>query len=430
VTIFHAQVLDTPEDPFQVGELRADSDAGLRVVEGVIVDRGSFSTMRAEHPVDDVVDLRSGVLLPGLVDTHVHFPQMRMVGALGMPLLEWLERCALPEEARFSDLDYAHAVADEFTAALVDSGTTSALVFGAHFAGAVDALFESAAAAGVRVTSGLVVADRRLRPELHTTAERAYEEGRALAGRWHGKELARYAVTPRFSLAATDDMLDSCAALHRDVPGSLITTHINENPAEIEEVRRLCGGYLDSYDRHGLIDASTVVVHNVHPTDAELDRLAATGATVSHCPTSNAALGSGMFPLDRHVAHHVPVALGTDVGGGTGPSLFKEALQAFFTQQQRGADGVPLSATHLLHLATSAGASALGMRDQIGDLGVGMRFDAVWIRPPGGTALDVVLRHAHSPADALAKLFALGTSQDVARVWVDGREVTCGRREQ
>lgn len=430
MTIFHAQVLDTPKDPFQGGELRADSDAGIRVVDGVIVDRRPFSTIHAEHPADDVVDLTSGVLLPGLVDTHVHYPQLRSVGALGMSLLEWLERCTLPEEARFSDLSYAHEVAGEFVTALIDSGTTSALVFGAHFSGAVDALFEAAAAAGLRVTSGLVVANRRLRPELHTTPERAYAEGRALAARWHGKELARYAVTPRFSLAATDELLSSCAALHRDVPGSLMTTHINENLAEIDEVRGLSGGYLDSYDRHGLIDSSMVLVHNVHPTDAELVRLGATGATVSHCPTSNAALGSGMFPLDRHLAHRVPVALGTDVGGGTGPSMFKEALQAYFTQQQRGADGVPLSATHLLHLATSAGASALGMRDQIGDLGVGMCFDAVWIRPPDGTALDIALRHAHSPADALAKLFALGTSQDVARVWVDGREVSRARQER
>jgi guanine deaminase len=429
VTVFRAQVLDTPEDPFQGGELRAESDAGIRVVDGVITDRGPFATVRAQHGGDDVVELSTGLLLPGLIDTHVHYPQLRVVGALGMPLLEWLERCALPEEARFSDLGYAQQVANEFVTALVDSGTTSALVFGAHFSDAMDALFE-AAAGTLRVTSGLVVADRKLRPELHTSAERAYDEGRALATRWHGKELARYAVTPRFSLAATDELLESCAALHRDVPGSLVTTHINENLDEIEEVRRLYGGYLDSYDRHGLLDASTVLVHDVHPTEAELVRLGGTGAAVSHCPTSNAALGSGMFPLDRHLAHGIPVALGTDVGGGTGPSMFKEALQAFFTQQQRGAEGVRLSAARLLHLASAAGAAALGMRDQLGDLGVGMRFDAVWVCPPAGTTLDVALRHAHSAGDALAKLFALGTSQDVARVWVDGREVTRPRPER
>jgi guanine deaminase len=426
VTIFHAQVLDTPEDPFRGGELRADSDVGIRVVDGVITERAAFAQVRGVHRTDEVVDVTSGVLLPGLVDTHVHFPQLRVIGALGMPLLDWLHQCALPEEARFADVTYARAVAGEFVAALVDAGTTSALVFGAHFAGAVDTLFEAAAEAGLRVTSGLVVADRELRPELHTTADKAYEDGRALACRWHGTELARYAVTPRFALATTDDLLASCAALHKDIPGSLVTTHINENLAEVDEVRRMCGGYLETYDRHGLLDPNTVLAHNVHPTDAELDRLAASDATVAHCPASNAALGSGMFPFDRHSSRGIRVALGTDIGAGTGPSLFKEALQAFFTQQQRGADGVQLTPAHLLHLATTAGADALGMRDEIGELSAGKRFDAVWIRPPDDTTLEVALRHADGPGDALAKLFALATPRDVARVWVDGREI--GRR--
>lgn len=429
MTIFRAQVLDTPEDPFQGGDLRAEADAGVRVVDGVITERGSFAEVRAAHHTDEIVDLTAGVLLPGLVDTHVHFPQLRVIGVLGMPLLEWLDRCALPEEARFADIGYARAVAVEFVAALVDAGTTSALVFGAHFTGAVDALFEVATAAGMRVTSGLVVADRRLRPDLHTGAEQAYQDGRALACRWHGCGLTRYAVMPRFALATRDEILASCAALHEDVPGSLVTTHLNENLAEVEETRRLCGGYLDSYDRHGLVGPRTVLAHNVHPTAADLDRLAASGATVAHCPSSNAALGSGMFPFDRHRSRGVRVALGTDIGAGTGPSLFKEALQAYLTQQQRGAQGVPLTPAHLLHLATSAGAAALGLSDQIGELGVGKRFDAVWIRPPDGTVLDAALRHADGPDDALGKLFALATPRDVARVWVDGREITRPHRQ-
>lgn len=125
--------------------------------------------------------------------------------------------------------------------------------------------------------------------------------------------------------------------------------------------------------------------HNLHPTDAELELLSATAAAVAHCPTSNAALGSGLFPLARHVAHGVRVALGSDVGGGTGFSLVKEGLQAYFAQQLLGDAGLPLSATHLLHLATSAGARALGLADSIGDLSVGKEFDAIWLRPGDGS---------------------------------------------
>jgi guanine deaminase len=424
MTLFRAQVLDTPDDPFRGGTLRADADAGLLVVDGMIVERGPYADVQRGHRDETVVDLGAGLLLPGLVDTHVHYPQMRAIGALGMPLLEWLDRCALPEEAKLADVGYAREVAVEFVASLADSGTTTALVFGSHFAPAVDVLFEQATERGLRVTCGLVVGDRLLRPELHTTAQRAYDEGRELARRWHQQGRSRYAVTPRFSLSCTDELLAACAALRDDTAGCWFTSHINENPAEIAKVQELFGcGYLESYDRHGLVGPRSVFAHNVHPTDAELKLLATRGATVAHCPTSNAALGSGLFPLDRHLAFGVPVALGCDVGAGTGFCLFKEGLQAYFLQQLRGPEGVPLTSAHLLHLATSAGAAGLGLRDQIGDLDVGKRFDAVWLDPRPGSALDIGLRHADGPDDALAKAFALATVDDVRGVWVDGERV-------
>jgi guanine deaminase len=424
MTLYRAQVLDTPDDPFAGALLRSDADAGLLVRDGAIVERAGYAHLAARHPDEPTVDLSEGLLLPGFVDTHVHFPQLRAIGALGMPLLDWLDRCALPEEARFADVSYARVVAGEFVAALAEAGTTTALVFGAHFAAAVDALFAAAAERGLRVTSGLVVGDRMLRDELHTTAERAYTEGRALADRWHGMGQSRYAVTPRFSLSCTDDLLASCADLHRDVAGSWFTSHVNENLAEVAAVHRLFGGsYLDSYDRHGLVGRRSVFAHNVHATQPELRTLAAQGASVAHCPTSNAALGSGLFPLDRHLAAGVRIALGSDVGAGTGFSLFKEGLQAYFLQQLRGADGVPLTGAHLLYLATAAGADALGLREQVGDLGAGRCFDALWLRPPAGSTLQTVLRHAGDPADALAKTFALATPADVAAVWVNGEPV-------
>jgi guanine deaminase len=423
VTLYRARVLDTPDDPFTGGVLRSDEDAGLLVLDGTITERGDFTAVRARHPDAEVVDLRSGVLLPGLVDTHVHYPQVRVIGALGMPLLEWLERCALPEECRLADVDYARAVAFEFVGGLVAAGTTTALVFGSHFAPAVDALFEEVARVGLRVTAGLVVSDRGLPEPLLTDADRAYDDAVALAARWHGVGRARYAVTPRFSYSASDDVLDACAAVLKDVPGSWFTSHVNENPAEVAEVTRLFGGaehYVGTYDRHGLVGQSSVLAHNVHPTDEELAVLGGRRASVAHCPSSNSALGSGLFPLRRHVDHDVRVALGSDVGAGTGFSLFKEGLQAYFMQSLLGPDGLPLTPTHLLHLATRAGALALGLGDEVGDLGAGRSFDAVWVRPLADDPLDVGLRHAASPGDALARIFTLGGESDVAGVWVAG----------
>ncbi|MGB0100718.1 MAG: guanine deaminase [Nocardioides sp.] len=429
MTLYRAQVLDTPEDPFDGGKLRSDADAGLLVHAGVIRERSDFTALRARHRDEEVVDLRPGVLLPGFVDAHVHYPQVRIIGALGLPLLEWLERCALPEECRLADRDYAAAVAGEFVRGLVAAGTTTALVFGSHFAPAVDVLFDEVSRAGLRVAAGLVVSDRGLPEPLLTDPDRAYTEAVALAQRWHGVGRLRYAVTPRFSYSASADVLDACAAVLKDVPGSWFTSHVNENPAEVAEVTRLFVGaehYVGTYDDHGLVGESSVLAHNVHPTDDELAVLGGRRASVAHCPSSNSALGSGLFPMRRHVQHDVRVALGSDVGAGTSFSMLKEGLQASFMQALLGPDGLPLTSTHLLHLATRAGALALGLGEDVGDLGVGRSFDAVWVCPRPGQPLDVGLRHAGSPDDALAKIFALGGDADLCGVWVAGERVKPG----
>src|SRR6266567_3234141 len=317
MTIYAAAVVDTPGDPF-AGDPAATlaQDGALLVRDGVIAARGSLAELRAAHAVEPVTRLDGGLLLPGFVDTHVHFPQIRAIGRL------------------------------------------------------------------------------------------------------------RYAVTPRFSLSASDEMLDACAQLLGK--GVWFTSHINENLAEIATVAGLFPGarhYLDTYCRHGLVTPRSVFAHNVHPGDAELTLLAERGASVAHCPTSNSALGSGLFPLRRHVEHGVRVALGSDVGAGSGLFLPKEALQAYFIQQLLGPAGMSLTPVHLLYLATRAGARALGLEDRVGDLAVGKYFDAVWLRPADGSTLAVNLRHARDTSDALARIFTLATPADVAGVWVRGLRV-------
>jgi guanine deaminase len=206
--------------------------------------------------------------------------------------------------------------------------------------------------------------------------------------------------------------------------GIWFTSHINENVAEVDTVARLfpeSRDYLDSYHRHGLVTEQSVFAHNVHATDAELEMMGGLGAWASHCPTRNPAPGSGLFPFQRHVAHGVGVALGSDVGAGTGLFLPKEALQAYFLQQLMGADGLPLRVPHLLYLATRAGARALGLDHRVGDFGPGKDFDAVWLRPETGSTLAVNFEHADNVTDALARMFALATPSDVAQVWVRGQ---------
>ncbi|MGO2004851.1 guanine deaminase, partial [Arthrobacter rhombi] len=359
--------------------------------------------------------------LPGLVDTHVHYPQVRIIGGLGMPLLEWLDHCALPEEARMADPAHAQAVASEFVNGLIGAGTTTALAFGAHYVPATDALFRAAHHSGLRMTAGLVVADQVLREDLRTTPERAAREAAGLIEAWHGKGKLRYAVTPRFALSASADLLDSCRETLNGTPDLFFTSHVNENPAEMAAVAELfpdASNYSDVYDRRGLLGRQSLLAHNVHPTDAELARLGETGTAVAHCPSSNSSLGSGLFPLRRHLEAGVRVSLGSDVGAGTGFNHFKEGLQAYFHQQLQP-DGVPLGPAHLLHLATVSGARALG-HDDVGHLSVGAVFDAIEVNPPSGTPLEAILKNAPSADRALAAVFANGTSADLDRVWMGG----------
>ena len=423
MTLYRGTFADCPEDPFAGGVLRTLTDGALLVRDGLIAERGPWAELAARHPGEEVVDLRGGLVLPGLVDTHVHFPQVRVIGGLGLPLLEWLDRRALPEELRLADAAYATAVAREFLGSLVRAGTTSALVFGAHFPAAMEVFFAEAAASGLRIAAGLVVSDRVLPAPLLTTPDRAVSDAVALARRWHGVGRLRYAVTPRFSLSCGDALLAACAEARAAIPGALFTSHVNENPDEIARASADSGThYVGTYDRHGLLDARSVLAHNVHPGDDELAVLAARGSTVAHCPCSNAALGSGLFPLRRHLDAGVRVALGTDVGGGVSFSLLREGLQAAFGQQWRGADGVRPGPPHLLWLTTVAGARALGLPD-VGAFSPGMQFDAFRLAPPAGSTLDVALRHAADEADAVAKAFALGDSGDVAAVWVAGNAI-------
>ncbi|HXD28235.1 MAG TPA: guanine deaminase [Arthrobacter sp.] len=417
--IFHGRILDTPDDPFANGVLRAE-ECALAVVDGTITFRGSLAEAQRLHPAAPVT-IVDGLLLPGLVDTHVHYPQQRIIGGLGMPLLEWLDRCALPEEARMADASHAATVAGEFVDGLIGAGTTTALVFGAHFATATDALFRAADRSALRMTAGLVVADRELRGDLHTTPERAASEAAGLIGAWHGKGKLRYAVTPRFALSSSPGLLDSCRQTLESAPDLFFTSHVNENLAEIAVVASLfpsSSSYSDVYDQHGLLGPRSLLAHNVHPTDAELARLADTGTSVAHCPSSNSSLGSGLFPLRRHLDAGVRVSLGSDVGAGTGFSHFKEGLQAYFHQQLQP-DGLALGPAHLLYLATRAGALALG-HSEVGYLGVGATFDAIEVSPPPASPLHAILRHAASAERALAAVFANGTSADISRVWMGG----------
>jgi guanine deaminase len=429
-TIVRARIAHTPRNPFTHDRaLETFDDGGLAYDEatGTILALGPYATVNREHPDATVQDRRSALLLPGFVDTHVHFPQVAVIGAMGLELLDWLAQRTLPEEARMADPAHAQRTAERFTRLLAMNGTTSALVFGAHFPAAQDALFHAAARSGLRIASGLVVSDRNLLPELERTPDAAYAHSTALRERWHGADHGRlrYAVTPRFSVSCTGAMLDVCRTLLQEAPGALFTSHVNESLGEIDYVRELfpqARDYTDTYERAGLLTDRSVLAHNVHPTDDELARLAAARTAVAHCPSSNAFLASGSFPMARHLAYGVRFGLGTDVGAGTGLSMLKEGLVTYHVQRVLR-HGQALDPAHLLWLATAAGADALGLGETCGDLTPGKQADLVFVEPPPGSTLEAVLDSAPGWEATLGAVFTLAREECVQEVRVGGATV-------
>jgi guanine deaminase len=426
VEIFRATIFHTPSNAFTDAKaLIALADGGLAVEQGRIAGCGDYAQIAAAHPHAEVRDWRGGFIIPGLIDAHVHYPQARILGGIGYSLLDWLDQLTLPEEERFADSAYATDVARGFIAALVSHGTTTAMVFGSHFMEATAALFAAAEANGLRIFSGLVLADRLLRSDLHQTPDRAYRLSKALIARFHGSGHLGYAVTPRFALSSTEGMLEVCQTLLDEDSTLRFTTHINENVREVEEVARLfpwANDYLGVYERFGLIGRRSVLAHNVHASEAEIGRLAGHGAAIAHCPSSNAALGSGIFSMKRHIRHGVCCALGTDVGGGTGFGMLKEALQAYLMQRV-ALEPVTLSAAQMLYLATRAGAEALGLNDETGDFNPGKAADFVYLQPPAGGILASVVDRAQSLERVLPALVMLAGTESIREIRVEGEVV-------
>ncbi|KRD05349.1 guanine deaminase [Mycobacterium sp. Root265] len=390
----------------------------------------------------EVVDCRPGFLLPGFIDTHIHFPQTHCVDSYGGgQLLDWLQRCVFPAEAMLADAGYARGVARDFSSRRVAVGTTTALVFGSAFPEAQDALFEESIAAGLRTISGRgiqTVGPQAAEPLL-TGDDQAIELTRNEIERWHHRadELTHVAVVPRFALSVTEQTLHALGELYEDVrtDGVYFHTHLSENIGEIDAVRAGYGvqHYLDTYDGRSagggvsLLGRRSVFAHAVHCTDHELGRLAETGSSIAHCPTSQLFLGSGTMPWRRTTASGVTVALGTDVSAGDEwliPRVLNDCFKVHISEP--GGQALSIPPADLLFTATLAGARALDLEDRVGNLDAGKEADFVVIDPQRQALLPELLARI-DPEDADRLLFTLLMSMRedaIDGVYVRGRRVT------
>ncbi len=374
--------LDFVDDPFYVAE--ADSvrylTDGLLVLEnGKIKAFDTYAALQSEYAELPTTLYADRLIMPGFIDTHIHYPQTEMIAAYGEQLLEWLDQYVFPTEGKFRDEAYANKVAEIFLDQLLSNGTTTALVFAAVFPQSVEAFFEAAERRQLCMIAGKVMMDRNAPAYLRDTAESAYQETKKLIQKWHKRGRLRYAVTPRFAITSTGEQLQKAGQLLAEFPDVYMHTHISENVNEVAWVKELfpnCEGYLDAYDRAGLVKERSVFAHGVHLTDAEFQRLSEMKSAIAFCPTSNLFLGSGLFKIEqaKSAEHPVKVGLGTDIGAGTSFSLLQTANEAYKVAQLRQQKLSPFKA---LFLATLGGARALCLEDTLGNFAVGKDADFI-----------------------------------------------------
>ncbi len=401
---------------------RHHADGGLLVGGGRIAFCGDWADALAAAPAGTPVDDHGGrLLLPGFVDTHVHYPQTDIIGSPGKDLLDWLDRYTFPAERPFGDEAVAAGTAEFFCDELLRNGTTTALVFGTVHPQSVDAFFRVAQRRELRMVAGKVMMDRHCPAYLRDTAQSSYDDSRRLIERWHGADRLRYAITPRFAITSSDAQLQAAGTLAREFPTVALHSHVAESRAEVDRVRELypqARSYLDVYDRFGLLRRPAVYAHCIYLDAQDRRRMAGCGTAAAFSPTSNLFLGSGLFDLRQALDDGVTVGVATDVGGGTSFSMLRTLAAA---RQVSQLNGYPLPALRAFWLATLSGAVALGLDDCIGNFAEGKEADFVVLDPQATPLLARRMARAQTLEERLFLWMTLGDDRSVSATYIRGR---------
>jgi guanine deaminase len=422
---YRAKLLTFTGDPAQSSDAAVYHEDGVVIVEnGHVAASGAWSAHAGQLADGAAVhDLRDKLIVPGFIDTHIHYPQTDMIASPAPGLLPWLETYTFPTERGFEKEAVAEDTARFFVDELLASGTTTALVYCTVHKQSADALFSASEAKNLRMIAGKVLMDRHCPEFLRDTPQTGYDDSAELIGRWHKRGRQMYALTPRFAPTSTEAQLEACQALAKAHPDIFIQSHVAENPDEVKWVSELFPrhrSYLDVYDHYGLLRRRAVYGHCIWLDDEDRRRMAQTGTVAAHCPTSNLFLGSGLFDFDKANASAMPVTLATDVGGGTSFSMLQTMNEAHKVARMGGHH---LTATRMFWLATAGAAEALDLADTVGTLAPKTEADFVVLDPQATPLLARRTARAESLEELLFALALLGDDRAVYETYAAGKRV-------
>jgi guanine deaminase len=431
-TLIRARTLSFSRAPVSLDDTGAFSyqaDGALLVEDGLILASGSYAAVKAQAAEDVLeIDHRPHLILPGFIDTHLHFPQMQVIGSYAANLLEWLNTYTFPEECRFVETAHAERIAGKFFDEMVRHGTTTAVAYCSVHKASADAFFAEALDRNMRMVAGKVMMDRNAPQGLLDTPEMGYDETRAVIEQWHGKGRNHVAITPRFAITSTPEQMSAAEALVREFPDLHVQTHLSENRDEIDFTCALYPDaldYTDVYARYGLLGPKTLFGHAIHLSDREMDAMSETGSVAVHCPTSNLFLGSGLFPLRRLMNRQKPVRISfaTDIGGGTSYSMLRTMDEAYKIQQLQGERLNPFESTYFMTLGN---AQALSLEDRIGTLDPGTDADFIVLNMAATPAMALKAEVVTSLADELFLLQTMGDDRAIVETYVAGAAAKTG----
>jgi guanine deaminase len=398
---------------------------GLLIVEdGKVKAAGDYATLHATLPPGAVLHDYSGkLLMPGFIDTHIHYPQTDMIASPSEGLLPWLETYTFPSERQFEDSTHAANVADFFLDELLRCGTTTAMVYCTVHPQSVDAFFTASEQRGLRMVAGKVMMDRNCPDFLRDTAESSARDTEALIQRWHKRGRSLYAITPRFAPTSTERQLQLAGELAAAYPDTYIQTHVSENEAECAWVRELfpnSRSYIDVYDSYGMMRPRAMYGHCIWLNEHDRRRMAETQSAAAICPTSNLFLGSGLFDFERADDAGVLLSLATDVGGGTSFSMLQTMNEAYKVARLKGSY---LPALRMFYLATLGAARSMQLEGTIGNFAAGTEADFIVIDPQATPLLQRRTARRESLEELLFALALLGDDRAIAATYSAGRQV-------
>ncbi|MEM0925193.1 MAG: amidohydrolase family protein [Planctomycetota bacterium] len=364
--------------------LRISGDSSVEITPGVVTLSGERIAQIDYGPLPESIDFGGPQMLisPGFIDTHVHLPQFDSIGVVGQPLLPWLNEVIFPAEIRWNELEFAKSMTARVIDQLLAHGTTAVCAYATVSHPSTIAAIEAFAEAGFRGVIGQTLIDRHAPRELTRGTEQLIEEVEKTLERFPSTQRMSSAVTPRYALACTPELMTSVAKLAQ-AHNAIIQTHLAENVDECRLVSEAFDGmrYVDIYETSGLLGPRSLFGHGIYLDASDREKLSRTGSRIAHCPTANSFLASGTMDRNAHLHADLGITLGSDIGAGYERSMVRVG-RAMIDAAMRLPDDPNRwpSAGNAWWQITRGNADALGWTD-VGRLEVGATGDLLCIEP-------------------------------------------------